>query len=208
MPFFSDAAPGGFEPKRKHRWTVSFKNLGNDITFMAKQAAKPSFTTTPTKHQFMNHEFKYPGIVSWQDVEVTLVDSFEPNIGSVFWNVLLNSGYDLPTNFTDSLLGLTKVSSVATIGDVVIRQVDGGNRAGTGGMTAILDPGEIVGPAVGPFIREEWTLKNAFVKDVSWSNGAMTYSSDAGLVEVKVGLTYDFATYLTSPSAAGIGEYT
>jgi len=206
MPFYSDSGPGGFEPKRKHRWTVSFKHLGNDLVFMAKGVSKPKFTSTPTKHQFMNHEFKYPGIVSWQDVNVTLVDAFEPNIGSVFWNVLLNNGYDLPTNFTNSLMGLTKTASVATIGDVVIRQLDGGHRAGAGGPI-VLDPGNIVGPAIGPFIREEWTLKNAFVKDVAWS-GEMTYAADAGLVEVTVGLTYDFAKYATSTSSNGLGQYT
>ena len=88
----------------------------------------------------------------------------------------------------------------------MIRQLDGGHRAGAGGPI-VLDPGNVVGPAIGPFIREEWTLKNAFVKDVAWS-GEMTYSADAGLVEMTVGLTYDFAKYATSNSSNGLGQYT
>ena len=171
---------------------------------MAKSAAKPGFTSTVAKHQFMNHEFKYPGTVTWKDVTVTLVDAFEPNIGSLFWNVLLNSGYDLPTNFTNSLMGFTKTAAVATIGDVVVRQLDGGHRAGV--QPVVVDPGNIVGPPVGPFIREEWTLKNAFVNAVDWGDG-LAYGTDSGLVEVKAVLSYDFATYETKNSSEGLGQY-
>ena len=202
MPFFSDSGPGGFEPKRQHRWTLSFKSLGQDLTFMATKVTKPSFASTAVEHQFMNHIFKYPGIVKWGDIEgITFIDAFEPNVGSIFYNVLLNAGYDIPTNFTNSLLGMTKTSAVSTIGDVVLRQLDGGHR--TDFEQA---PGSIVGASVGPFIREEWTLKNAFITKAAWS-GDMSYAAEAGIVEVSIGLSYDYATYVTSDTSQGLGQY-
>jgi hypothetical protein len=202
MPFFSDAGPGGFEPKRTHRWTVSFKSLGQDLVFMATKVKKPSFKQTPKTHQFMNHVFKYPGIVTWDDIEeISFIDAFEPDVGSVFYNVLLNSGYDIPSNFTNSLLGLTKTAAVSTIGDVVIRQLDGGHR-----VDFEQSPGSLVGPTVGPFIREEWTLKNAFVNKAAWS-GEMQYNEEANLVEVSIGLSFDYATLTTSNTSQGLGQY-
>ena len=192
MPFFSDSGPRGFEPKRNHRWTISFKSLGEDLTFMATKTSKPSFETTAKTHQFMNHVFNYPGIVKWMPIDVSFVDAFEPNIGSVFYNVLLNSGYEIPDSFTNSLVGLTKTAAVATIGDVVIRQLDGGS---------VVD-----GVPVGPHIREEWTLKNAFITKAAWS-GEMQYNEEAGMVEVAVSVTYDYATYLTSDAVNGLGTY-
>lgn len=202
MPFFSDSGPGGFEPKRSHRWTISFKSLGGDLTFMATSVKKPSFTSKATTHQFINHTFKYPGIVTWDDIDgLTFVDAFEPNVGSVFYNVLLNSGYDIPSNFTNSLLGMTKTSAVSTIGDVVIRQLDGGHRIDFEGS-----PGSIVGPTVGPNIREEWIMKNAFVTSAKWGE-ELKYSEDAGLVEVSIGISYDYAEYVTTNTSQGLGQY-
>ena len=169
---------------------------------MATGVKKPSFSSKPTTHQFMNHTFKYPGIVVWDDMEaLTFVDAFEPNVGSVFYNVLLNSGYDIPSNFTNSLLGMTKTSAVSTIGDVVIRQLDGGHRTDFEGS-----PGSIVGATVGPNIREEWTMKNAFITSAKWGE-ELKYGEEAAIIEVTVGLSYDYATYVTTTTSKGLGQY-
>lgn len=202
MPFFSDSGPGGFEPKRTHRWTISFNSLGQDLVFMATAVKKPSFEAKAVEHHFMNHVFKYPGIVTWDDMDgIKFVDAFEPNVGSVFYNVLLNSGYNIPVDFTSSLLGLTKTSAVSTIGDVVIRQLDGGHRAGFESA-----PGAIVGEPISPFIREAWTLKNAHITKAQWSD-EMQYSAESGIVEVSIGLSYDYAVYETSDTSIGLGQY-
>ena len=39
---------------------------------------------------FLNHEFKYPNIVKWQDITVTFVDAVDPNTGSRFYSLLKN----------------------------------------------------------------------------------------------------------------------
>ena len=58
MSFWSDSSLGGFEPKRQFRWTVSFKNLGGDLDFMASSANKPSYSVKGTDHHILNHIFK------------------------------------------------------------------------------------------------------------------------------------------------------
>ena len=83
MPFFADTGPGGFQPKRKFRFLVTFSELGN-LSFMVKNVNKPSYTMTEKKHNVLNHVFKFPGVITWNDVKVTLIDALEPNVGSKF----------------------------------------------------------------------------------------------------------------------------
>ena len=89
MATFFSPADQGFQPKRKFRFLVNFSNLGADSIYMVTKAAKPSFElSNSTEHRILNHTFKYPGIVKWTDIDITLLDAFEPNIGSKFYNVL------------------------------------------------------------------------------------------------------------------------
>ena len=108
MAFFNDTATGGFQPKRKFRFLVSFSKLGN-MTFMVKSVNKPSYEVKSTEHAILNHKFKFPGIVTWKDVSCTFIDAVEPNIGSKFYNALRNSGYVEPTTEGKLVTGLTKV---------------------------------------------------------------------------------------------------
>jgi hypothetical protein len=42
--------------------------------FYAKTAEKPSFALGEATHSFLNHTFKFPGRVTWNDVTITMVD--------------------------------------------------------------------------------------------------------------------------------------
>jgi len=192
MPFFSDTGPGGFQPKRKFRFLVTFSELGG-ISYMVKSTAKPSYDMTPKEHQVLNHVFKFPGVVKWKDIDVTFIDAVDPNVGSKFYSALLNAGYVAPTSEAALTTGITKVGTTSTIGEVRIKQLDGGGIILPPGV----DPGEVVGGVDSTNIIEEWTLKNAFIKGVEFGAG-LDYSSE-DLVDVKVSLTYDYATYVSTP---------
>ena len=195
MAFFANTGPGGFEPKRQFRFLISFTELSN-LTFMAKSASKPSYELSTQDHNILNHKFKFPGTITWGDVEVKFVDAIDPNVGSKFYNALLNSGYVVPTSESALVTGITKVQVTSVIGEVKIKQLDGGGRVLPSGV----DPGEIIG-GVGPTnIVEEWTLKNAFIKSVGFGAG-LSYGSEE-LMEVDVGLTYDYATYSANPGVS------
>lgn len=188
MPFFADTGPGGFQPKRKFRFLVTFSELGN-LTFMVKNVNKPAYTMTEKKHNVLNHVFKFPGVVTWNDVKCTFVDALEPNVGSKFYRALLNSGYVAPTSEGALVTGVTKVGSTSALGEVRIKQLDGGGIILPPGS----DPGDVLGVVDVTNVIEEWTLKNAFIKGVTFGEG-MGYESE-DLVDVGVDLVYDYATY-------------
>jgi|18_taG_2_1085343.scaffolds.fasta_scaffold18639_2 hypothetical protein len=193
MTFFTDTSKLGgnpFEPKRKFRWVISFSSIGTDANFMAKTVKKPGITTTPEEHVFMNHVFKYPTKVKWEDIEVTFIDSFQANMGSRFYNILRGSGYQQPETFGQALSGFTKAQMVQAVGEVTLRQLDGGSVESSlpDTMSADVDPSFLAAN-----IREEWKLKNAQITNIKFGEG-MSYSEN-GLVEVTVGLAYDYATY-------------
>ena len=155
---------------------------------MVTKASKPSFELTgPTEHRILNHTFKFPGIIKWNDIDVSFIDAIEPNIGSKFYSVLRNMGYIQPTDFNNLAAGISKVQAKAAIGEVVIKQLDAGgfDVTGLGGELP-------TGVTPGTRYYEEWTLKNAFIKSVNY--GDLTYDSEE-LVNVDIGITYDFAVY-------------
>ena len=191
MPFFSQKS---FQPKRQFRFLVNFTNLSN-LTFMVTKAKKPSYTMETKAHNVLNHVFKFPGVVKWDDLDVSFIDAVDPNIGSKFYNALRNAGYVNPERDIDILTGITKRGTVDTIGDVLIQQLDGG------GISNVVDPGDQLGGVDSTNIIDTWTLKNAFIKSVKWGE-SLDYSNE-GLVEVAVGLTFDYAIYSDRISAYG-----
>tara|TARA_R100000008_G_C3528487_1_gene137931 strand:+ start:143 stop:736 length:594 start_codon:yes stop_codon:yes gene_type:complete len=196
MPFFSDSGPGGFQPKRQFRFLVSFTEMSN-LTFMVTKTKKPSYTMTEKTHQVLNHQFNFPGVVKWEPVNVNFIDAVDPNIGSKFYNSLRNAGYVSPITESALLTGVTKVSTTAVVGNVVIQQLDGGGVL----LPAGQDPGEVIGAVDATNIVDQWTLKNAFIKGVKFGEN-LGYDQD-GLVEVSVDLVYDYAEYGDNLGAYG-----
>jgi|TARA_R110002096_G_scaffold347199_1_gene540598 hypothetical protein len=189
MPFFSDTGPDGFQPKRAFRFLVTFTEL-TDLTFMVKTAKKPSYALASTPHKILNHTFNFPNTVVWDPISITFIDAVDPNVGSKFYSALLNAGYLPPATSGDLLTGVTKVGALGALGEVRIKQLDGGGVL----LPTGADPGEVMTrTALSTMVLEEWTLKNAFLNKVEFGS-SLSYAEE-GLVEVSVGITYDFATY-------------
>ena len=187
MSFFS--APT-FQPKRRFRFLVSFSNLP-DVQYMVKSVNKPSYTMTEKTHNVLNHIFKFPGVVKWNDVKCTFIDAKDPDVGSKFFNMLRNSGYvppavaGAPADLTNYTTGITKDASVRALGQVTIKQLDGG------GIQMPADPGLVPGVVADTNVLEEWVLKNAFIKGVQFGEG-LDYGSEE-ITEVSIDLVYDYA---------------
>jgi hypothetical protein len=198
MPFFSDTGPGGFQPKRAFRFLVTFSELAG-LTFMVKTAKKPSYSVTNKEHNILNHVFNFPGVLKWDPVDITFIDAIDPNIGSKFYNALLNSGYVNPVSESALVTGLTKVQTTSAIGEVTIKQLDGGGIILPPGA----DPGEVRGGPDVTNVIEEWTLKNAFLTKVAWGD-TLDYASEE-LVNVSITVQYDYATYSSVPGGIPLG---
>ena len=118
MSWWTDAKT---EPKRKSRF---FVEIGDGMFLPnVKTCTKPSANVDIKEFQLINHKFKYPGIVTWGDVKITMIDmrgspppkngaeagvaqGFINDAGSddfaldtslLLWKMLKYTGYDFPT---------------------------------------------------------------------------------------------------------------
>lgn len=166
--FWNDAK---LEPKRKFRWMLYFAGAPQ---FIIKSVTKPSFQVQSTNHQFLQHTFHFPGRVSWQDVNLTLVDPVNPDATQALYNILKNAGYQLPTDVVGNEAGyrtISKQKMVTSLGEFKIQQID---AEGNGANNVI----------------ETWVLNNPQITSVNFDG--LDYSSDEAL-NIQIGVKYDWA---------------
>ena len=166
MSFWTDKT---LEPLRKFRFSIQ---IGEDSQlWWAKSVSKPAFDITTNEYQLINHKFKYPGIVTWNDIDIVIVD-FKKNEtdsddspktkGIGYYKHLVDHGYHLDGTSVD---GIQKVQYAGK--PFVIKQLD--------------STGEAI---------ETWTLINPWIKSVKF--GDLDYSSD-DLIEITITVSYDSA---------------
>ena len=88
------AVQGGATTNAKIEAEVSkriAKAVQSDYWWWAKSCTLPSFEIGMTDYQLVNHKFKYPGMLVWNDVTITLVDTSTRTEEIV--NVLRLAGY-------------------------------------------------------------------------------------------------------------------
>jgi len=151
------------EPSRQFRFKIQTGDGGEDW-WWAKSVTKPSFSVNESEYQLINHKFKYPGIVSWGNVTIRVVD---PNNRAEYWYYKLrNYGWAAPTA-DDAALGLSKEGISESFEYMEIMQLDSN--------------GEPV---------ETWNLNNPKIASVNF--GSLDYSSDE-LVVLDIEISYDWA---------------
>lgn len=181
MPFYANADT---DPKRSFRFLFYLTGDDNATTlqpYTVKQVKKPTFQLEGGPQiKYLQHAFKYPGRVVWQDVSVTVVDpGGSEDAGAALYNMLAKSGYATPTDPDNNLTkqSISKRKAQQALGIPRLEQID--------------DEGKSV---------EEWSLHNAFVSNVDF--GEVSYDSD-DIINVQLTIVYDFATL----SAGDAGRY-
>jgi len=172
------------DPKRKFRFTVEFQGIqsaqGGATLWYAKTVSKPSFQIASTEHKYLNHTFYYPGSVTWQDVNLALVDPVNPDMAATLSDIVVQSGYSPPTD-SNSLNTMSKAKAAGALGTVIITQIDSDGNP-----------------------LETWTLWNSFITEVKY--GDLAYGEDE-LTELSLILKYDWARVETAgPSIAVAGD--
>jgi hypothetical protein len=77
------------DPKRKFRFQLLVDRIP---VWVVKTVSKPSVTVNPVVHQYLNHEFRYPGRVTWDSpINVTLVDPLDPDLARTTLNMIRNA---------------------------------------------------------------------------------------------------------------------
>lgn len=162
------------EPLRPFRFTI--QETGVDLTkpgssddagiwWWAKSVTKPSFEISQDEYQLINHKIKFPGIATWKDVSIKMVDyKNEQDIRGKtksfkFYEYLKDSGY--------SFSGRDGISKVASNTQFMIQQLDANGN-----------------------ILENWSLINAFIKGIEFSE--LSYDSEE-LSEITLTIAYDLA---------------
>lgn len=174
---------GDKDPKRKFRFKVNIGGVGETagVLWYLKSTNKPEMTVNgDTSHKFMGHTFNFPGSVSWNEIEMTLVDPVEASDevrkkdqAAKLLAILEKAGYVYPDDKylsgPKALRTISKSKAVEALGSVVIEQLDGdGNTI------------------------EKWTLHNPFITKVGF--GDLSYDSE-DLSEITLGIKYDWATF-------------
>jgi hypothetical protein len=180
MAFWTDTSNIA-SPKRNFRFRVQFADNGSFTTaseigttemYWAKTAQKPGFSVGSVEHMYLNHAFKFPGRVTWNDVSITMVDpGGTQGVGYALALMLQNAGYSVPNTSSD-LQTISKESAVGATGTVTITQL---NAAGE----------EI----------ETWRLYNAFITEAAF--GTLDYGNE-DLTEYSITLKYDWAQMMTT----------
>ena len=171
--FWSQAA---LEPKRQFRFVLQ---LGAFEQYVITKVNRPSFEIGESEHNYINHKFYYPGRVTWNDVNFTLVDAVNPDSTGILMKMLVASGYRFPTNKTTTRT-ISKAEAVGAIGTVAIQML---GSAKTGAVSDGKDHASQV--------LETWTLHNPWVKSVTM--GDLDYSTD-DILTMDVSLKYDWAS--------------
>lgn len=176
------------EPKRVNRWYMVFGGGGNldSLTFALKSVEKPKYKQTPVLHKFANHNFKYPGRVTWDAIPIKFASVTQPHATDLVNRIKALAGYKNPNEVFDpsginySFLSKEKFNDAIAGNGVQLKQVD------------------VDGKTI-----ELWTINNPFFTDVKF--GSLDYGND-GIIDVECTMRYDWAelTKLGNGSTDGV----
>lgn len=161
--FWSNAS---VTPKRNFRFLIQ---LGDDVLWYGKTAKLPSISFGETEHHFLDNKYYFPGKPSWDETTFTLVDPADPDATAKMWTMLHNSGYFVKADASTPIKTISKSKATSSgIGTVTLTVLDAEG---------------------GPL--ETWTLNNAFIKSVSFSD--LDYTNE-DLREITMTVRYDWAS--------------
>tara|TARA_R110002012_G_scaffold320884_1_gene546357 strand:+ start:358 stop:894 length:537 start_codon:yes stop_codon:yes gene_type:complete len=165
-------------PARKYRFKVG--TTQNINWWYANSVTLPSFEINTNEYQLLNQKFKYPGVPTWNDVTISIVDV--ASAVEEVKKVLVSKDF----NFLQEE-GILKIESVT-------KKKTTPAAAGVAATTT-------AAAKVSNFVIEQmkddgttlrtWTLVNSFIKSVNY--GDLDYSSD-DLVSIEITVAYDYAT--------------
>lgn len=201
MAFWTEKA---LEPKRQYRFTLTMGQF-SEMKFMVKKVNKPALTIEGKTHNYLNHEFHYPGRPKWNEIEATIIDAVAPDASYRLSEILKESGYIVPKN-SNEVTTISKAAAATSLGAVVIEQYGPGRESGTErGIVNANDGGGgiVVGDGYDSYgsdmVIEKWTLNNPFITSINFGN--LDYANEE-MVEIVLKFRYDWAT-ITAGDAAG-----
>jgi hypothetical protein len=162
------------EPKRNFRFQLILGDGKNTFaTWIVKKVSRPSYKVDEATHKYLMHSFHFPGQVEWEPVECTLVDPISHNAALQTRKIIENSGYNWlspkpkPPIDGNNKATISKKNAINALGSVKIQQIDADGK-----------------------LVEVWTLWNAWLKDVTFSE--LDYEN-TDLSDITLSFRYDYA---------------
>ena len=171
------------EPKRSFKFLLYFNGMPQ---FVAKSVTKPNFQISTTQHQFLQHQFNFPGKVTWQPISITVVDPIQPDSAQSLYNIIREAGYVLPDDVNATDAGKRTISKEAMV-------------SGLGERIQI----DQIGPGGAQDVKERWHLNNPILTGVTF--GDLSYENDA-ILNITINITYDWATLNDQGLPGGLPE--
>ena len=188
-------------PKRKSLFYVKISS--KFFLPFVKTCSKPSANIETKEFKLVNHFIKYPGLVKWNPITITMVDMNGGNkradidTAIVLSRILTHSGYYFPNvnKHTYSLTGKDATGKNNLLTELTTPEKEKMAFGSFGpGLTKHYNEAnsgiEIFQVNANGFIREHWVLKNPIVKSLKW--GDLAYDTDEP-VEYTLEIDYDWA---------------
>ena len=183
---------GSLELKQKFNFVLKF-NSKTIIT--VKTADLPKANVETQEFKLINHYYKYPGVVKWDSISVTLVDTYvdggKPesqdemiDATRAAWELLKKSGYRPPRIDSDAIGTNPGYGDLTTpVKDFFRGRVFGGGDGADGKveLVKITHEGKDL---------ETWELYNPIITKIDW--GSVEYGAIEP-VEVTLTIDYDYA---------------
>ena len=215
MPFWKSENAA---PVRQHHFRVRWGDSESGIlSYTVKSVTKPSVEVSEGVYQVGNHKFKYPGIHTWNDVTIVLVDDKETTrrliqqfLDQGWLNPIPNSNWEdtygfsfEPKRFDKPVTKIYKpylrkghtddAHKKTQIPQITIDQHAVASRRFTvpGRPPTFWRPGtdSTFKMDAKDMLLERWTLRNCWIKSINF--GQLDYSSDE-LINIEVTIAYDF----------------
>jgi len=155
------------DPKRAFRWILILDHMP---AYTIKAAAKPGFAISNVPHQFMAHTFNFPGRITWDALEITLIDPVSPDSSAKLVKILQASGYAVPGREDAAKISFSKEAATAALGQPSIQQVDASGAP-----------------------VDRWTLKNAWIENIKFG-ASLNYTTE-DMVDITLSFRFDWAEY-------------
>lgn len=155
------------EPVRRFRFRLS---IDGTTYWWAKSVDLPAATVNSNDYQIGNHKFKYPGVLTWNPINVEIADvanatANDDSVGLLV-NIFENKGYNIVGNLAGPNTAVGGIQKLQ-FEEIRIEQLKSDGTA-----------------------QQQWVLKNAFFTDINFGRG--NYDSD-DINTIAFTINYDYA---------------
>lgn len=190
MSFWTD---NSFEPKQNYKFKVDFitslnakfYEVAHIPYYYVASVQKPSFQIQQKKYRYLNTELNYPGLITWNNIDITFIDTADNMVSGFLVGALKLRDFDLEDK-TLPLYQNALEKDRLVIDSIIIHQLSSEGYYSKLGKEDPMDDSDSI---------ETWTLQQAWINKISYSDLS---TENEELSKITLSLSYDWA-YISYP---------